>query len=151
MKGKRKMRIFHSKRGEELSRAGFLYGSWVSRPFILVYTNSMAKSSKKALLSYVVFNNIVINKGSEAISGKPIMTPKTGINGLLSYIALNNIVIAEIIVLTPFSKGEAGKMTIMTISPFLSSSRYWRHDAIYDDMTLMTIYILLRQKTKKNF
>jgi len=145
------MKLSLFKRGGKQGRTGFLYGSWVSRPFVLVYTNSIAKSSKKALLSYVVFNNSVINKGSEAISGKLILTPKTGISRLVSYIISNNSVIAEIVVLTPFSKGEAGKMTLMTQSLFLASSRYWRPDAICDAMTLMTQYILLRQKTKKNF
>ena len=145
------MKLSLSKRGGKQGRTGFLSGLWVSRPFALVYTNSIAKSSKKALLSYVVFNNSVINKGSEAISGMFIMTPKAEISRLLGYIMLNNSVIAEIVVLTPFFKGEAGKMTLMTLSLFLASSRYWRPDAICDAVTPVTQYILLRQKTKKNF
>ena len=67
-----------------MSRAGFLYGYWVSRPFALVYTNFLAKSSKKALLSYVVFNNSVNS---------------------------------DIVVLTPFSKGEG---VIFTLRNFIA-------------------------------
>ncbi len=99
-----------------MSLAGFLYGSWVSRPFALVYTKSIAKSIKKALLSYVV---------------------------------LNNSVTSEIVVLTPFSRGERRFVTLMTLSLFLASLRYWRPDAICDAVTLMTLYSLLGHKKKK--
>ena len=99
-----------------MSRAGFLYGSWVSRPFALVYTIFLAKSSKKALLSYVVFNNSV------------------------NY---------DIVVLTPFSKGEGVIFTLYTLRLFIASFVNPHRDAIIYANTLFTLYFLLRHKIKK--
>ncbi len=143
-------KMCHSKGERTVRPLGFLWALDFS-PSIKVYTKSLSKSSKKALLSYVVFNNVVSAEGKKGSEEIVVGTPLFRINRLLSYIALNNVVSLVIVVLTPFSKGEGAKLTTYTTSDFLSLAVNPYRNAIFsypNDTNNILTYLDKKRKNK---